>query len=468
MTASNYKLALAGWTALPPVELRGRGTAMVESTSSYAVRLAWISGVKIRQIVMLINKAGGRVSSDQHATVFSGLGKMFEFYIDGLEKLTGVKDLRCGSFWVLRETMSTYSLGKVRERRRWCSECYLSWDIDESWEPLVWDIAALADCPIHGCEIEDECRDCGAIQTATCSYQARRFCHRCGGALGKPGRVVKRANFQRWVDKQACEIVELCTSPSQKQIPADTYQTYIQLLRDNVLSSKEIPGFLMDAIRLSAKQEAEGEKTSLRKMINMCALQAVGVVEMLQDPVAASSKCLINLWDSFEELPLAFGAHRRKAFAFGSAARALLKLCPDGQLPPADMVLRAIKMNEDLARELHGNVYATYQAKYRSQGTPTQRHHSRRALLVCLELLRGKNRVIGQGQRILIAEVGQKANVSLQVARNAVWSAIWFRRVVKRVSKLMMEPRSSAVEDPVWLTVAAPERTNQSFVAEPA
>ena len=449
---------MAGWTALPPVELRGTGTAMVESTSFYAVRLAWISGIKIRQIVMLINKAAGRVSSDQHATVFSGLSKTFEIYIDGLEKLTGVKDLRCGSFWVIRETLSIYSLGKVRERRRWCSECYLAWDVNESWEPLIWDIAALTDCPIHGCEIEDACRDCGAIQTATCSYQMRRFCHGCGGALGRRGRVIERANFQRWVNKQACEIVELCTSPGQHQIPADTYRKYIQRLWENVPSGDAIPSFLKDAIRLSAKQEAEGEKTSLRKMINMCALQAVGVVEMLRDPVAASSKCLINLWDSFEELPLAFGAHTRKAFAFGSAARALLKLCPEGQLPPADLVLRAIKMNEDLARELHGDVYARYQARYRSQGTATQRLHSRRALLVCLELLRERNRVIGRGKRKLTIELGKRAKVSPQVAHNAVSSAIWFRRIVKRVAKLMMEPRAEAVEDPIWLKLAAPER----------
>jgi hypothetical protein len=450
--------ALANWTILPPLRLQGVETLMVESTSSYAVRLAWVTGTSVRRIINLIHHVQGRVSYNSTAAVFSGLGKQSGFYIDGLERLTGAQNLRCGSFWILRDVLGTFGLGRRKALRRWCPECYKTWDVDNSWEPLVWDISLLANCPVHGCKIEDECRSCGAAQTTSRSYANRRSCRQCGETLGLPGQVAKRSSYHHWVDRQVCEIVELCAKPEERTVCSETYSTYIRGLREVAHSDTTVPALLKDAILLADSNKSTYKRASIRSMVNMCSLQAVSVVEMLRDPIGASSRCLINLWGRFEELPLACGAHARKARAFGYAARTLMRDCGSGELPPADLFLHAIGLNEDLARELHPHVYGSYQTAYRTQGTATQRLHSRRALLVGIEVLRLRgDRQIGCGKPRLVVEITKKSNVTAEVGRRALESAFALRRVVKRLNQLMSQPRAEAVEDPIWLKVAAPE-----------
>ena len=359
---------------------------------------------------------------------------------------------------MIEPLLGKFALGKEVRDRRWCPECYRCWDDDTMYEPLLWDISILSDCPVHLCAMEDSCRNCGARQRMETPYEKRRVCRQCGVTLGLPGKFTKRFAYHRWVDRQVCEVIEFCSAPDARQVSPDVYRAYLNGLALQQVGNNSIPASVKYMTKEQRANNFKGRKTSLRSMVNMCSLQAVSVVEMLHDPQAAASKCLLNLWGNYGELPMTSGAHTRKAFAFHVTARVLLRECRGKYLPPAELFLRAINLNEDLARELHPSIYAKYQEAYFAQGTQTQLIHRRRALTAALQVIsRCSSHLRGFGISNLANEVSRESAVTRADALVALTSAIALRRAMRRVERLTKQPSIEALENPIWTRTPAPE-----------
>lgn len=282
------------WSVLPPVPLLGIGTELVESAEHYAARLAWITGTSIGQLCSLPppyedpwpGKAGV-------ANGFCGPGDVYKPRIRNLETLTGVGTIRCGTFMVLDQVLTRYGTGVASSMHRWCPQCYLEWDENTSWEPLIWRIELITTCPKHDCELVDTCHVCRSGQWLPATYQHRRRCHRCRASLGRRGQQTERHGYYRWAQWQLCDLVRMCATPGEPPVSALAIRTFVDGMPHIPLRSAEFPWGVSNAL-MRAKVHPRRQRASLETIVNLCGLQGVRMTDMLRDPVGAASKPLLD------------------------------------------------------------------------------------------------------------------------------------------------------------------------------
>lgn len=372
------------WPILPPLQLRGVGTPFVESYRHYLSRLSAATGVRLQPLVALArNSAPSDVFDSPARSGWFQVPTALEALLFGLERLTGSPDIRCGSFWVLKNVLRNGACGRSTGIRRWCPECYANWNRD-SYELMIWDVAILLNCPIHGCALETSCRVCGAKQSQITIYRRRRHCTRCGAALGGAGFRAESTKCQIWVDRQVMDLVELCATPGTRALPASTFETYLSGVVDSAQKQPTRPALLAAIVRLGSRQP------TIRTLVNLCALQGVHVTDALLNPSFAGSKPLFASWCRWEGLPLGMGPHESKVVAVCGCLEQILAQCGDGYLPPMDLVLRRGAMNRSVLRELAPELYEKYVAKYEAQGTYTVRLGLQRALIKWIEILESR------------------------------------------------------------------------------
>lgn len=283
------------WSVLPPVLPFGIGTELVESAEHYAARLAWISGSSVPQICRLSFPGGdGRRDFVGGANRFCGPGSVYKQRIASLESLTGVDTIRCGTFMVLDKVLCDGAAGGTTGYRRWCPECYLNWDEDDSWEPLVWHVDLVKSCPIHGCDLQDSCCKCGNRQKQVVAYHRRRRCTRCGASLGWPGRFGQRPSYYAWAQTQICDLARMCGTPGEEPVHPLAVSEFVYAIPAITAHRRKIPGVVRDALARSKTRTRH--VASLETIVSLCGLQGVRATDMLRNPVGAASRPLLDLW----------------------------------------------------------------------------------------------------------------------------------------------------------------------------
>jgi hypothetical protein len=177
---------------------------------------------------------------------------------------------------------------------------------------------------------------------------------------------------------------------------------------------------------------------------------------MLHDPVAASSKNVVDLWANFEELPLICATNYSKANAFAVGAYRVLNDLKGHYIPPPDILLRAVDLNASRARELRPGAYRAYLTAYLGQMSSVKLAHFRRALIVALSTLNASNRLKKRGaESYLRSIIHSEGNVSYADAGRIAYSARWFRPVLWEASQQVEVGRASTIEkEPRWLRFA--------------
>lgn len=355
------------WSVLPPVPLFGVGTELVESVEHYASRLAWISGVDIDRLCALPEPFKGKGKGGVGGVEkFCGPGPIYRNRIENLEALTGVETIRCGSFSVLHDLLGASSVGPRDVRDCWCPECFLNWDEDGSWEPLIWQADLVTTCPVHSCDLVNCCEKCHAPRRLSSKYQRRRKCAKCGSSLAGHGRTTKRPGYYQWAQSQFCELVKFCAEPSQEVIATSAYETFVQGLMFIRLGKSSLPWPVKSAIE-RVKADRKRTRVSARTLINLCGLQGVSVVEMLRDPVAASSKPLLDLWGGYRCLDLVDRPYSAKMRTLDEFLNEIIRNCRATYLPPLQFMLSELGINAGTARKF-SKTYAIYMDAYKRQG----------------------------------------------------------------------------------------------------
>lgn len=444
------------WSILPPVPLMGVGTCLVESVEHYVSRLAWIAGTTPKQICTLpppFDEPGagqpGGVSS------FCGPTKAYKHRIKKLEALTGIDTIRCGSFLILDELLASSAMGRNSSRQRWCPECFREWDEERSWEPLIWSVDLLSECPQHGCDLEMHCRHCGSTQNLSARYQHRRKCRKCNSELAGQGRTSDRPAYFAWTDSQVLDLIELCATPGQEPIPYSAHKTFVSGLQAVMDSTSELPAVVRAAIGRLQSNLVRGKMT-LRTMINLCALQGISVREMLLDPVSASSRPLLDLWHGYRALEYSSGCHDEKIAIYRSCLTEVLKRCRDIYLPSTTFFMRSIGLNRDLARELAPEIYEEYEDAHRRQAKWSKRIEGERAFKVAMLLFSHSsfNPFGPCDTRWAARRIAAAANVSNDLARRVTRAALYSCRALERAKGAPQSQVPSMFVDPGWLRVS--------------
>ena len=441
------------WSTLPPVPLRGVATAMVESVEHYLCRLAWVAGISTKQVGVLAGLPHVRVLGETRSTTrLCGPGPAAQRRIRALQQVTGVERLRYGSLWMLSNVVNDLAFGRSSIYRRWCPECYRDWDMDVSSEPLVWAVAALSRCPAHDCILEDKCPKCGRPQASQTPFRRRRACTRCGSSLGGIGRRLAQRTFHQWVDRQVCELIELCATPGREPFPADTFVTFLELLEQQAKRQNVFPQILGPA-RKRRRRDGKPEKPSIATMINLCALQGISVTKMLLAPQHAASTPLLDLWNGYSALPIGSDSHGDEIKVGYWLLKNLLKHCKNLYLPNMLYALVEAGISRVVLRKISPDLYERYEEHYRSQATATMEYRSAEAFRTALVRFRGTptERLLRPFQWHVPAYVAEIVHLSVDQATPACWSALIYERLVRRARKQLGNVSLDAMVDTRWL-----------------
>ncbi|MFC5438363.1 TniQ family protein [Rhodanobacter umsongensis] len=393
---SLFRPDTAFWSVLPPVPLMGVGTALVESVEHYVIRLAWITGTSVKSIVSLpapFDEPGIRKTT--LASSFCGPGKVYKRRIENLEILTGVETIRCGSFYLLDAILTPGAVGRASGYHRWCPQCYKEWDEATSWEPLQWSIDLRVTCPDHGCDLEDRCRHCGAIQKPSVRYQSRRNCSKCQRSLAGDGAWSVKPRYVSWAEGQLSKLVELCATPGRDPLPGTTFETFAYTITRSAPSNPALSVGASDAlarlVRLNFPRglpKGSGVRVRLHTLINACALQGISVQDLLLNPVESGALSFIERWGEYRPLELPSGHDEENVLVLASFLEALLANQKMFYLPHPRSAMRELKVTRRAVSTVSPDVYGRYMLRYQRQASSGALRRAEQAFLRALNCIK--------------------------------------------------------------------------------
>ena len=165
----------------------GIGSSLVESVTSYMIRIADAHAVSLgtlirEEIFPNLTACPKRLSFAVHS--LNGLGPCFVQWVEILEILTARNDLRALTLLPWRGVLA--GDGVLRRYRVWCPHCYQERRDHESavYDSLLWMLAPVTVCPQHEIPLLEFCPHCGKRSLPLSARGGSGFCSHCDRWLG--------------------------------------------------------------------------------------------------------------------------------------------------------------------------------------------------------------------------------------------------------------------------------------------
>ncbi|WP_158621255.1 TniQ family protein [Dyella dinghuensis] len=422
------------WTVLPPLPLRGLGTSAVESLSHYLRRLAWVSGSTVSRLMAYSNselvKDQSNIAQERYDLT---LGRP-EHRIFSFERLVGLSHLRYGTFWVLKNVAGPHFLGGALTHRRWCSTCYAEWDVETSYEPLMWSVRLASACPRHGRRLSEQCSVCEASQFTMTSLDRRYHCQECGSPLADSINTATLSDTERWTDLQIGKLIEMCSTMGEEPLLEEPYQTFLDGINTRLTYSDDTPACLTSARRIQ-NQACTPRKPSLRTLLQICALQSVSICDLLQAPRAAATDLLFDTWHDGEARNLRHVMPNTRIAKAHALVKRLFHRCASSYLPPIDVVVHEFGTNRTLMRDVDADLYERYERQFRAQASYVLRLRLSDAFIYAIRSLadmptsRLRRRLLWNDP----AAIAKSTHMSQQEAEYVFFSALIYTRLRRRL-----------------------------------
>lgn len=327
------------WAPLPPLELRGLGTSAVESLDHYLARLTWTCGVRVCDVLV------GQGSGMPPVSAICGPGYVYLSRIADLKRATGVDSLHCGTVYNLGRVTERGLRGLAQRERRWCPVCFSDWDHGTSYELLAWHFHLVVRCPLHDCILVGKCQRCGQAQGRRTSYPSRRNCVHCGSSLGGKGKWARMSPEQAWAHSQMLGILEFCGDPNSKRLEDSAFTILASTILTGVLLADDASE---EARRVVARVAASTNAPSLdfELLLNLCALQGVGLREALHDPLGGSSKPFLSMWETFRPIDLRIDSRKVRSQVFEALLSELIESPNSRPLPSLWLLAQELGLSE--------------------------------------------------------------------------------------------------------------------------
>lgn len=434
----------AFWSVLPPLSLLGLGTPFVESVDHYVARIAWVIGSTEGKILDLCDPA--KVAVPRVAAFpgsFSGADPRCRERIRRLEALTGVDSLRCGSLCALSELLTSRAFGRNSSARRWCPRCFKDWDEVRSWEPLQWMIGLRVTCPVHGCDLEEKCRHCGAVSSTLDHYPLRRNCSACGKSLGHEGLVTRRSKYEIWVESQLDELVCYCATPGSEAIAGDVFDTFVTSLVESISKcGSEAYGVARYLLALDDRKYRKDiwRRVDLKTLINACTLQGVSLMQLLTNPAGSASKPLISGLLHYQSLKVKHVSEPKRVRALTHCLTGIFNAYLTGYLPDPQFAMRQFCIDRPLAKAMCGKIIDQYEDRYYAQGSLDELRSQKSIFAYILSRMtaNGLNPFVELDVSELRRAVVKAFGISRGHAQQMVAYAIFWRRSVERAKAQLL------------------------------
>ena len=278
---------------LAPLQLIGAGTHCVESLENYGARIAYVHSVKPARVFALARDAANVVREGPQLRTFNyqtvcGYGEHTAWLTLGLHRLTQKDNLSAGTLSPLAGVLARALSGAFASNRRWCPLCYLR-PQDDRYDLLAWQLITATHCPRDGARLVEQCRACQATQADFRAIDAERYqCRLCNGPLGwMPLLEPVETNWERWSNLQTRELIEY-SSQCPAAIEGNPWCEFLTLLRQQRIVP---PDSSLEVFRAFA-WKSNRNRPRLRTVFQYAALQSVTPLQILLDPIGASSATL--------------------------------------------------------------------------------------------------------------------------------------------------------------------------------
>ena len=195
----------------------GIGTGLVESLTSYMMRLAEAHAVSpvtlIRQEIFPNLPVSPKRPTFGGLHSLNGMGSCFSRWVSLLEQLTARRDLH--QLTLLPWSSALACTGALRRHRAWCPRCYQEWRYRDqtTYEPLLWMLAPVTMCPIHEVSLATYCPHCRRRLRVLSALARPGFCGHCNAWLADEVPIVAESQQQLaeelWVARAVGELLAL-------------------------------------------------------------------------------------------------------------------------------------------------------------------------------------------------------------------------------------------------------------------
>jgi len=243
--------SLPARSRLYPLEPLGLGSSLSESLTSYIARLAEAHSVPTGIFVvneLLPHYARSYLLKNRtvlwftHASAFNGINGWARDMVTVVKTLTVHQDLQFLTLLPWAEAMSPRGL--LRKRRAWCPTCFEVWRQTGKtiYEPLLWALAVITVCPLHGQPLQTCCPHCGQSLPWLEAYMRPGYCSRCKcwlGSLSTPTVQEVDADFewQLWMARATGNLLGagpgLSVPPKREQAGQGLTQAMNQITAGN-------------------------------------------------------------------------------------------------------------------------------------------------------------------------------------------------------------------------------------------
>ncbi len=216
----------------------GIGTPYTESLSGYFTRLAYAHCVApkelaVKEVFPLVKSGCNMEHRDLNperwlygSSSMNGIDSIALGWVLALEKLTLRQDLRFLTMLTWKSVTSS-GVRLIRRKKVWCPLCYNAWSLyrDVCYEPLLWYLEVVTECPLHHHKLYDRCsnKDCGYSPSFFESRHQSNSCPNCTLYLGNSSQDTASLSEdeQNWQWKLGNSIGELiAAAPKLPALPS--------------------------------------------------------------------------------------------------------------------------------------------------------------------------------------------------------------------------------------------------------
>jgi hypothetical protein len=420
------------WTVLPQLELRGVGTPYVESLASYVLRLCDISNITVSNLAEVLNSYTKNPIKFCSSTMFnwSGFFPEIEHCLKLLTQFTGQTNLHKGTFYYVANTLNKRSIiSKLSgtSPRQWCPKCYLNWNDDLSYEPLIWSFTVLSVCPIHKVYMESQCSSCKALQPTLRQYSSRRLCSKCKSSLGHEGEKAKGSIAEDWIINRLTSF-SIYIQNLDRDIPLSRYYECMHELKMRRNQGEEIP----PAVRAFLKNRSKAPRfknecsiPTIDHFLNVCAFLGCGIEDILETPRLSAQLPLMDRFTNFTNLPFERRTVKYNVRRIGIAFEQLLEH-DEIYLPPIPLLAKCFNAPLSTLNTYYPDLIGRYKDRLDKEFLFSVRHAQRRALKTALRILDSEyNEHFDINDFAVIAiRIAEEAKLILPLARTCLETAI--------------------------------------------
>lgn len=391
------------WNVLPGDLPIGYGTVMAESLQSWLARQSLRSGLPIPALLSFLHLPRSGV----WPSVFDGLSPSWPSIIEGLSKLMDDSVAQRSSFHRLQPIACKGFLGINPQRVRWCPLC-LEENIAEPYVPLIFSLHGCIICPVHGCDVENECSECGTRQNKSWEPSRWLSCRRCGVPLYGTPTFSTKSRYQRWTQHQCEEIVLFCSSEDHDLVASDSARIFVATIAEEQIRSTSFRG---DANSSLAHQILAGKsKITLPKLMLLAACTGVSVIDIVTRPLVAASSPLFAPWNSPRTL--------KKLDDFPMLEETVTSIARDvswfsglGYVPSSDAIGKAMHLPPNMIHDIGGASWDDY---YLSEGRCTFRGRFQGDSAMPFLIRESLTRLKGRTRRMSLSDVASMSTASLR------------------------------------------------------